>query len=373
MTQIPTLEEVKEHFKNVKKIKCNLCIYKNKIYIPLIKTLAYDKKTQAIYCDSKDPSSDCCLWSKEKGYAEIVSFKNIKLLQSKADKYFKECLLEVVSEGEWDKDPRPQWSDGTPAHSKFITQKTFEYRIDKGELPLISMRNTAIKGGWYDMEAIYQKQTNIIEEMHPSIHSWWKPFIVNTYVDGLSVKNDIGQTYGHTVKRYDLVNKLFDSMLNNPYGRRHVMNLWQEEQMKEDRKALVPCAYETLYSLSEDSITGIMNVDMTLNQRSQDFLMTASINPIQYVMLGMAICGHLSYCSGKKHVLRKFKYNVQNLHIYDRHLFAIDELLKQPIQPLRPSIKLEENKDFYDYNFEDFNINIPYEVRALSKPLELAV
>lgn len=289
---------------------------------------------------------------------------------SKADKYFIECLKEVRDNGVWDENPRPKWAGGIPAFSKFITQKSFDYRIDKGELPLISLRPTAIKGGWYDMRAIYQKQTNIIEEMHPSIHSWWKPFSVGKTEDG---RHSIGQTYGHTVRRYKLVDKLLKGMLENPYGRRHIINLWQEQQMLEDPRALVPCAYETIWTLEQDIKDGKWYVDMTLNQRSQDFLMTASINPIQYVMLGMAVCGHLSFYTDWEYTLRNFKYNVQNLHIYDRHLFAIDELLNRPVQGLRPNIELWRNKDFYDYNISDFLIEIPYEIEPLSKPLELAI
>jgi thymidylate synthase len=297
----------------------------------------------------------------------------MNLRESRADIYFRECLNEVQFNGKWDENPRPKWSDGSPAYSKFITQKSFNYRIDKGDLPLISLRPTAIKGGWYDMEAIYQKQTNIIEEMNPAIHSWWKDFIVEEIPTGLGFVGSIGQTYGHTVRRYDLVNKLLKGMQENPYGRRHIMNLWQEQQMQEDPKALVPCAYETLYSLEWCLVTGTWLVDMTLNQRSQDFLMTASINPIQYVMLGKAICGHLSYKSGLKYNLRNFKYNVQNLHIYDRHMFAIKELLERPKQLSRPSIVLDVDRPFYLYTINDFKIDIPYSIQGLSKPLELAV
>jgi thymidylate synthase len=289
-------------------------------------------------------------------------------MESKADRYFRECLNEIKNHGSWDNNPRPKWGDGTPAFSKFITQKTFDYRIDKGELPLISMRNTAIRGGWCDIEAIYINQTNIIELMHPMIHSWWEPFVVSTN----GGRRSIGQTYGHTVKRYNLIDNLLEGILFDPFGRRHIINLWQEQQRIEDPLALVPCAYETLYSIEEDTY-GVMNVDMTLNQRSQDFIMTASINPMQYVMLGMAICGHLSFYSNKKYQLRNFKYNVQNLHVYDRHLFAIDELLMQPVQHGVPTIKLKENKYFYDYQFSDFLIEKNFNAIELSQKLELAV
>lgn len=291
---------------------------------------------------------------------------------SKADQYFIDILKEVRDQGEWDRNPRPKWSDGTLAHSKFITQKSFEYRIDKGEFPITSLRPTAIKGGWYDMEAIYIKQTNIVEEMNPSIQPWWKPFAVGLQSRCGVRKTSIGQTYGHTVKRYNLMNNLLRKLKNDGYSRRHIMNLWQEQQMIEDPEALVPCAFQTIWSTSEGE-NGLVNIDLTLDQRSQDFIVTASINPIQYVMLGMAVCGHLTLRTGRKYTLRKFKYNVQNLHIYDRHMFAIDELLSREVSTESFDIKLLIYKDFYSYKFEDFIITKPSKIEPLSQVLEIAV
>jgi thymidylate synthase len=90
-------------------------------------------------------------------------------------------------------------------------------------------------------------------------------------------------------------------------------------------------------------------------------------------MLGLAICGHLSYHTGQKYTLRKFKYNVQNVHIYDRHMFAIDELLSRDITTKRFNFELPINKDFYDYKFEDFVITKPGKIEPLSQPLEIAI
>jgi thymidylate synthase len=357
----PTLEEVKKHFKGVKKVKDYTGI------IFELKNLGEIESLDGIIWTN---SNNRCitLWERINGYSTIIE----KI--SKADQYFIDILNEIKTEGEWDKNPRPKWSDGTPAHSKFITQKSFEYRIDKGESPIISLRPTAIKGGWYDMEAIYQKQTNVVEEMHPSIHPWWLPFSTKIhYPIANETFHTIGQTYGHTVKRYNLMNNLLRKLENDGYSRRHILNLWQEQQMIEDPSALVPCAYETLWSISEHRDSTVF-IDLTLNQRSQDFMVTASINPMQYVMLGLAVCGHLTHHTGKEHILRKFKYNVQNLHIYDRHIFAIDELLEREVTSERFDIKLPVNKDFYNYTFEDFIITKPgSKIEPLSQVLEIAV
>lgn len=331
-------------------------------------------------------------------------------MRNKADQYFTQTLKQIRDYGDWDQDPRPKWGDGTPAHSKFISQQSFKYHIIDGEFPIQSFRPTAVKGGFHDIEAIYQKQTNIIEEMHESIQSWWTPFVVSELMidsEGFKVSkqaynkigeklasgnfsdiksslsdfklnSSIGQTYGHTVKRYNLMNNLLDTMENDPFGRRHIINLWQEQQRIEDPKALVPCAYETVYTITETKFglgqyERVRYVDQTLNQRSQDYIVTASINSIQYVELGLMICGHLEHKTGIKHILRTFVHNVQNVHIYDRHLFAIDELLKRKPSNDHFTMELPVKKNFYDYTFGDFVINNPYSKVPLSQKLEIAV
>lgn len=314
----------------------------------------------------------------------------------KADRYIKETIEEILNSGNKDKNPRPKWEDGSPAHTKYVTQKVFKYDILKGEFPITTLRKTALKGAFYDIEAIYIKQTNIVEEMHPSIHPWWVDFIriknFKALADGTEVyvNSDIGQTYGHTVKKYDLMNKLLNGMANSPFSRRHILNLWQEQQMIDDPQALVPCAYMTNYNIREEDIlvdysfSGKSNgspiyettryVDMTLHQRSQDFCMTSSINPAQYVMFGMMICGHLTYTTGVVHRLSNFMHIVENCHIYDRHMNAAKEILDREPIPIQPSMYLEcEPKNFYDYTLEDFVFVTPKGIEPLSEKLEIAI
>ena len=330
-------------------------------------------------------------------------------MSNKADKYLKETIAEILEEGQWDKEPRTRWSDGTPAHSKFVTQKVYQYDISKGEFPINTLRTTALKGGFYDIEAIYINQTNIVEEMHPSIHSWWKDFVVfnryrdvenplNTYnesdLDWKNIKlmkkeSLLGKTYGATVERYNLVDKLLKGLEKNPFGRRHSINLNQEQQKIDDPLALQPCAFETLWSVRDIKITKeelkrqhpefninafTRYIDLTLIQRSQDYITTVSINPAQYVMLGMIVANHLTFKTGIKHEVGKLLHIVQNCHIYDRHLDAAKEILKRESTGLQPKIELIcEPKDFYSHTIEDFKFSGLEGIEKLSNNLEIAI
>lgn len=323
----------------------------------------------------------------------------------KANKYLKETITEILEEGQWDKNPRTKWKDGTLAHSKFITQKVYQYDISKGEFPINTLRTTALKGAFHDIEAIYIKQTNIIEEMHPSIHSWWKNAVVNQTWEGNSkgmfLANRLGATYGATVKRYNLMNKLLKGLEENPFGRRHKMNLWQEEQVIDDPKALEPCAGLTLWSVREERYVthnengsesysmaiidfsktpievthiNIRYIDLTLIQRSQDYLTTSSINSSQYVMLAMMVAGHLTFKTGIKHSVGKLSHFIQNLHIYEKHLDAAKEILEREETGLQPKIELVcEPKNFYEHTIDDFKFTNLEGIKPLTEKLEIAI
>ena len=274
----------------------------------------------------------------------------------KADKYYKDNLNEIMLNGDLDENPRPKYKDGTPAHSKFITQVSEVYNLDAGEFPITTLRNTATKTGIKEILWIYQDQNSSLITARERGINWW---------DEWNIGNDsIGQRYGATVKKYDLVNNLLNSLKNDPFGRRHIMNLYQYSDLNES-KGLFPCAYETIWSVRKTN--SIMFLDMTLIQRSNDYIMSNYINKIQYVALQMMIASHLGYQVGK------FCHFVQNVHIYDRHFDAANELMDKTPLDIQPYIKLNENKSFYDFTVDDFGINGIENITKIESSLELAI
>lgn len=297
----------------------------------------------------------------------------------KADQYFLETIANIEANGIWDKDklsgtlPRTRYQDGEIAHSKYINSVRYIYDISKGEFPINTLRKTALKGAFHDIEAIYIKQTNRISDMHPSIHSWWLDFVVNK--DEPKENWHIGQTYGHTVKRYGLMDELLTTLELNPYSRRKIIDLWQKQQMIEDPKALVPCAKETIWEVRDIEEEGslVRYIDVKLDQRSQDYLMTASINPAQYVMKQLMVVGHLNFHTKIQHKAGLFIHDVSNVHIYDRHFIALEEIKQRKPLSIQPIIKLKENKHFYDYTVSDFEFLNIENILPLETKLELAV
>lgn len=274
----------------------------------------------------------------------------------KADQYYIDNLNLIKEEGCLDENPRPKYKDDTPAHTKFITQVFETYDISKGEFPLTTLRNTAVKTGIKEILWIYQDQSSSLDLARKRGINWWGEWDVGN--------NTIGQRYGATVGRYNLMTKLLKSLEEDPFGRRHIMNLYQEKDLNET-KGLFPCDYETIWSVRK--LDGKMYVDLTLNQRSNDYVMDGYINKIQYVALQLMVCGHLGYLPGK------FCHFVQNLHIYDRHENAVDELLSRKPLEQQPTLELLEKKKFYDYTIEDFVVKNTDGIKKLKSELEIAI
>lgn len=275
---------------------------------------------------------------------------------NKADEYYINNLNKVLTDGSWDEDPRPKYKDGTPAHSKFITQVWEEYDISKEEFPITTLRNTAVKTGIKEILWIYQKQSNSLFDAQELDINWWDDWDIGN--------GTIGQRYGATIRKWNMMNNLLISLQKLPFSRRHIINMYQQSDLDESI-GLFPCAYETLWSVRK--FNDEFYLDLTLIQRSNDYIMANVINKIQYVALQMMVAGHLNYKVGR------FCHLVQNLHIYDRHFDAVRELLEKTPLNIQPYIKLKVQKNFYDYTIDDFEIGNIKGITKLKSPLEIAI
>lgn len=275
----------------------------------------------------------------------------------KADKYYITNLKKILKKGCKDENPRPKYKDGTPAHTYFINQIFEEYDINKGEFPITTLRNTAIKTGIKEILWIYQKQSSSLEDAKQMGISWWDNWNIGD--------NTIGQRYGSTIKKWDLINNLLKSLSTDPYSRRHIINMYQESDLIET-KGLHPCAYETIWSVRKDNTEVFL--DLTLIQRSNDYIMAGYINKIQYVALQMMIASHVNMKVGK------FCHYINNLHIYDRHIDAAKEILKRKPLSIQPKIDLlNSNNDFYSIDINDFKISNIDGIKKLKSNLEIAI
>lgn len=256
-----------------------------------------------------------------------------------ADFHFKVIMKKLLekkhsTEGN---DVRTRYEDGTAAHSYFMTHITMRYNLEEGQFPLLALRPIAWKNAIKEILWIYQDQSNDLELLKDKYGiTWWDSWDIGN--------RTIGQRYGATVKKYSLIDNLINGLKTQPYTRRHIMDLYQYSDF-EETEGLHPCAFMTMWSVSDNKL------DMTLIQRSSDFIVAGSINQIQYVALQLMIAKAVGLEVGK------FTHYIENLHLYDRHIEQAKEMIERFSSVSRPKLILNTDKtDFYNFNIDDFEV-----------------
>ena len=194
---------------------------------------------------------------------------------SYADKVFVENVKDILENGVWDtdKEVRPHWEDGTPAHTvkKFCVVN--RYDLQK-EFPIITVRRTFFKSAIDEILWIWQKKSNNVHDLKSRIWDSWA-----------DENGSIGKAYGYQLAKksiykegeFDQVDRVLFDLKNNPQSRRIMTNIYNFDDLHEMN--LYPCAYSMTFNVSGDTLNGI------LNQRSQDTLTANNWNVVQYAVL----------------------------------------------------------------------------------------
>ena len=279
---------------------------------------------------------------------------------SLADRYFKEEVNTLLTKGFNDEafEVRPKWPDDTPAH----TIKTFcavrRYDLSK-EFPVLTLRTQAFKGVVRELLWMWQKKSNIVDELGKSASIWraWE-----------DEKGTIGKTYGYQLGKvsdygygkFDQVDNLIYLLKNKPMDRRMITTMWCPEDLHEMN--LPPCVYETLWDVKDGKLNCLVI------QRSGDLLAAAASggwDTMQYAILTHMLAQVCGYEVGE------LVHIVNNLHIYDRHIEAVKEVMNNPEYPAPKLWINPEVKDFYSFTEEDFKL-IDYQSTKLTTKFQVA-
>ena len=261
---------------------------------------------------------------------------------TKGDVYTKEILTRILEEGCLDKNPRPKYADGTPAHTLSVNHGMCTYDLTKGESPLITLRPIAVKSSIGELLWIYQDESNDLNVLRDKYGvTWWDEWDIGN--------RTIGSVYGETVRRHELVKRLLKGLKEDPDGRRHIIWLWQEDDFKEPH-GLKPCAFMTEWNVRHGK-DGTDYLDMCLIQRSSDFATAGCINQVQYLVFLHLVARHLGLTPGR------FSWFYNNIQIYDRHIEQAKELIAREPVDCEPKIWLNPEKtNFYDFTIDDIKI-----------------
>ncbi len=259
---------------------------------------------------------------------------------SKADLVFIDMCKDILANG-YSSDGqkvRPQWEDGTPAHTIKKFGVVNRYDLSE-EFPIMTLKHTSLKKSVDELFWIWQKKSNNINELGSKIWDAWA-----------DEEGSIGKAYGyqlgikHKYKEgeFDQVDRVLFDLKNNPYSRRIITNLYNHHDLHEMN--LYPCAYSMTFNVTGNKLNTI------LNQRSQDILAANNWNVLQYSVLTYLV----AHVSGLEP--GEFVHVIADAHIYDRHVPIIEELISRPVYDAPEFIMNKEKTDFYEFTSKDFKL-----------------
>ncbi len=275
---------------------------------------------------------------------------------SRADEIFIQNCKDILENGVWDTDQavRPRWEDGTPAHTvkKFGIVNRYDL---SAEFPILTLRRTYWKSAVDELLWIWQAKSNNVHELRTRV---WDAWADETGSIGKAYGYQLGVKHHYPEGDMDQVDKVLWDLKHNPASRRIMTNLYTFADLSE--MALYPCAYSMTFNVSGRTLNAI------LNQRSQDMLAANNWNVVQYAVLTMMMAQVSDLEPGE------LVHVIADAHIYDRHVPAIEEIIRNEPKPA-PTFRIDpEVKDFYaftrdsfrmeNYQYSDFTGKIPVAV-----------
>ena len=230
---------------------------------------------------------------------------------SKADKLFVKNIKDILKYGTFDtdKEVRPKWKDGEPAHTikKFCIVN--RYDLSK-EFPIITIRKTAYKNCIDELLWIWQKKSNKISELNSHI---WDSWADENGTIGKAYGYQLGVKHKYKEGMFDQVDRVIYDLKNNPTSRRIMTNIYNHADLSE--MGLYPCAYSMTFNVTGNKLNAV------LNQRSQDMLTANNWNVCQYAVLVHMLAQVCGYEVGE------FVHVIADAHIYDRHIPLVKEII----------------------------------------------
>ena len=275
---------------------------------------------------------------------------------SRADELYLQTCRQILDHGVWDTDRevRPRWADGTPAH----TVKTFgvvnRYNLAE-EFPIMTMRRTAFRSCIDELLWIWQKKSNRVAELNSHV---WDSWTDAEGTIGKATGYQLGIKHQYPEGMFDQVDRVLYDLKHNPNSRRILTNLYNFEDLH--AMGLYPCAYSMTFNVSGRTLNAI------LNQRSQDMLAANNWNVVQYAVLVHMMAQVSGLQAGE------LVHVIADCHIYDRHVPLVEELLRNPTFDA-PAFRIDPAVDnFYDFTVDSFSLE-NYQYAAFDHKIPVAI
>jgi len=260
-----------------------------------------------------------------------------------ADKQYEELVRKIIQFGS-----KGQNRTGIPTRKLFGEQ--FRFDLQK-QFPIITKKKMFFESAKKELFWIYVDQSNDVNLLRDK-------YGVTVWDEWQQADGTIGHAYGYIVRKHKQIDKLIEGLKNDPQGRRHIISLWDIEELP--NMALQPCAFQTIWDVDPET----NRLNMQLVQRSGDVGLGVPFNMTQYAILQHMVAHIVGLDVGQ------FWYTITNAHLYENHVKPISQIFERQTPICHPHIEIVRDvKDWYDFKPEDivlhdyvFQPHIPLDV-----------
>lgn len=211
----------------------------------------------------------------------------------------------------------------TPDRTGLGCRKIFNAQLiyQPWEFPSSTLRPLGLKYAWEEMKLFLSGDTDTKKLEEKGI-MFWKEHTSREFLDSRGLHHlpvgSLGKSYSY---QFGLqVQQLIDGLKNDPYSRRHAIDLWG--LVDQDEMPLLPCWWRSNWSV-EPSQGGKPVLHLKLYSRSNDLLFGYHQAAMQYRMFQIALAQMLGFVVGT------MVTDLWDVHIYSNQFEYVEELLER--------------------------------------------
>jgi thymidylate synthase len=243
--------------------------------------------------------------------------------------------------------------DRTGIGTRVIMDQSIKLNIEEN-FPLLYGKKIHVKSVLHELLWFLRGETNVKSLNQEGVTIW------DEWADP---DGELGKIYGYQWKFWggDQIQKMIDTLRNNPQSRRNLVSAWNVEDI--EGMGLPPCHYAFQANVIDDRLF------LTVNMRSTDIFLGLPFNIASYSFLAYML-GHVTNLKPTQLTI-----NMANCHLYLNHVNQVAEYM-QRIQDLAsfgleyPKISiLKDTDNIFDIKYEDIEIKNYKPLDAIPAPI----
>lgn len=229
------------------------------------------------------------------------------------DLVYSQLVRQVINEGvaQDSSTVRAHYADGKPAPTISVEGVSFAITPEMG-VPILQSKFVGHKWAFTEIEWIWQEMSNDVAWLNNRGVTIWDEWKLE---DG-TIGKAYGWQLGHKKRSVEdcemnQVEYVIHQLKHNPSSRRIMTTLWDVEDLND--MSLEPCVWATHWTVQEGKL------NLHVKQRSSDICLGLPYNVLQYHALHALMAEEVGLELGTMY------WNIDNAHIYDRHIETIKE------------------------------------------------